>query len=435
VKTPSLRALVRKEARAVWPVWAATAGVCLAAGVVNEPQWVMPSYLAYFVGSVALAALAIGHEYNHGTLPALLSLPVNRRRLILAKLLAVLPMIVTLAPLALTIAPRTLQSERGTVDIALSLFAAVAIAPWLTMLCRSPLAGSVFAIGVAGGLHLVSLGALIAYVKLAGLPGMPLQVFGDRVLAGLLVGSALVGAICGWRRFMTLEALDGRAADLTWPRWLRSSMVLDEEKLVRPLRRSSPAWLLVKKELRLQHMSIAVAMINVLIWFSARGFVGSSAESDPVLDTVIVLYGGLIAIVIGALASAEERHLGTLAWQTLLPVAAWRQFAVKVAVAMTLSLLLAFVLPVALARGELSFRWLHAAGMLVLTIGGLFVSSACRSGLQALTVSAPALFVCAVLFGWSIEFARIGPGTAVTVMASLVGVALWFAFVNHRTVR
>lgn len=427
--------LVRKEARAVWPVWAATAGVCLAVGLVNQPRWIMPGYLAYFIGSVALAALAIGHEYTHGTLPALLSLPVGRGRLLLAKLLAVLPMLVTLAPLALAIAPRTLTSERGTVDVALSLLTAVAVAPWLTMICRSPLAGSVFAVGVAGGLHLVSLGVVIVYLRLAGLPGIPLQVFGDRILAALLIMSAVGGAIGGWRRFMALEAIDGRGTDLTWPRWLRSSMALDEERVIAPARRSRPYWLLVKKELRLQQMSMAVAIINVLFWLAALGLTRNAVASDNILAVVAMLYGGLIAVVIGALASAEERQLGTLAWQTLLPVAAWRQFAVKTIVALILSLLLGFVLPVLLARGELSFHWLNAAAVLLLTVGSFCVSSFCTSSLQAVAVSAPALFVIAVLLGWSINFTQTGPRLAITLLAGLVALALRFAYVNHRTVR
>ena len=431
---PNLLSMARKEARALWPVWAASLAVCLAAGL-SSPRLILPGRLAYFVGSAALAALAIGHEYTHGTLTALLSLPVNRRRLLMAKLLAVLPMLATLALLALTIGPGGPYFERGTVAGSLSVMTAVAVAPLLTMTCRSPLAGCVFALGVTGGLHLLSLGVVIAYVKFAGPPAMPLQLFGDRVLAGLLAATGIAAAGAGWRQFMALEALDGRGTDLAWPRWLRSSMALDEEAVVRPLRRSSPLLLLVRKELRLQQMSIAVALVNVLIWLAALGLTRDSPDSDGVLAVVAVLYGALIAVVIGALASAEERHLGTLAWQTLLPVAAWRQFAVKAAVTMALSLMLAFVLPVLLARGSLGFHWLNASMVLLLTIGSLFISSFSTSGLTALAVSAPALFVAAVLVGWGLDFARVGPGMALTMIAALAAAALWFAFVNHRSAK
>lgn len=427
--------LVRHEARALWPIWAATAGVCLAIALVNQSQWILPGYLAYFMGSVALAALAIGHEYTHRTLPALLSLPVDRRRLAVAKLLAVLPMLATLAPLALAIGPRTLTDERSIVEGALSLVTAVSVAPWLTMICRSPLAGTVFALGVAGGLHLVALGIVILYVKLGGLPEIPLQVFGDRTQVGLMIVTSVAGAIGGWRRFMTLEAIDGRGTDLSWPRWLRSAMVLDEANVIQLPRRSFPLWLLVKKELRLQQMSVAVAIINVLFWLAALGLTDGAAVADSILAAVAVLYGGLVAVVIGALAGAEERHLGTLAWQTLLPVAAWRQFTVKIGVALMLSLLLSFVLPLLLARGELGFNWLNATAVLLLTVGSVCISSFCSSGLQAVAVSAPALFVVAVLLGWSLDVTQSGPGPAIALLSALAAIALRFAYVNHRTVR
>ena len=53
-----------------------------------------------------------------------------------------------------------------------------------------------------------------------------------------------------------------------------------------------------------------------------------------------LLYGGSLAILIGSLASAEERQLGMLEWQTLLPSPAWQQWAVKVGVTFGLALLL-----------------------------------------------------------------------------------------------
>ena len=51
-----------------------------------------------------------------------------------------------------------------------------------------------------------------------------------------------------------------------------------------------------------------------------------------------LLHAGAIPLLAGSLASAEERQLGTRDWQGLLPVAAWRQWAVKVAVVLLLSL-------------------------------------------------------------------------------------------------
>jgi hypothetical protein len=439
VSRPGMLRMVRHEARALWPVWAATAAACLAAGLAGSWQFALLGRTAYFAGSAALAALAIGHEYTHGTLPALLTLPIDRRRLLLAKLLAVLPMLVTLAPMALTIGPGAPYFERGTVIGALSLLAVIAAAPSITMLTGSPLAGVVFGLGVAGGLHLVVFGLVALWLKLAnpvfaGNSGN-LQAIFDRALAASLVLVAVAAAAGGWRRFMTLEATDHRDTHVTWPRWLRSSMVLDEEELVAAAKRSWPYWLLVKKELRIQQLSIAVAAINVGIWLSALAVVGDSSESDRIMASLAMLYGAFVAALIGALASAEERHLATLAWQMLLPIAAWKQFAVKTTVALTLTLLLAFALPLLLARGELPVTLAHAATLLLLTLGCLFVSSLCNNGLIAMAMAAPLMFVITAGLGWSGRFTDIEPNEAALLMAALAGPTWWFAYLNHRTVR
>lgn len=431
---PPLLPMVRKELRALWPAWAATAAVCVTVAASGTPHFTFPGRFAYFMGSVALAAMAVGHEYTHGTLPQLLSLPVDRRRLIVAKLLAVLPMLGTLALVTATIGPGGPYFERGRLVGALSVLAAVGMAPWLTMRFRNPLAGAVFALGVAGMLQLASLGAVLAWARLGGSMASGLETLHNRVLVTSLIAMSVVGAWAGWRAFMTLEATDGHHAPLTWPRWLQSRMVLDEAETTAPPRRSPPVWLLVKKELRLQHISIAVAGINVLFYAAAWSIVSSSG-ADEALAAVAVLYGVLLAVLIGAVASAGERQLGTLAWQQLLPFTAWQQWVVKTVVVLSVSLALAFALPVLLARGDLAFSQFHAGAVVVLTIGSMFVSSLCRNALQAMTVLAPALLVIAAVAGWSWALAPISQGMALVLITGLTAAAWWFAFVNHRTAR
>ena len=69
--------------------------------------------LAYVLGSVALGALSIGHEYTNRTLTLLLSLPADRRRLYLVKLGVLIPMLLTLGALAfgLLFNPRSSRSR------------------------------------------------------------------------------------------------------------------------------------------------------------------------------------------------------------------------------------------------------------------------------------------------------------------------------------
>jgi hypothetical protein len=118
------------------------------------------------------------------------------------------------------------------------------------------------------------------------------------------------------------------------------------------------------------------------------------------------LYAGLLAVLIGSLASAEERQLGTLEWQTLLPLASWKQFAVKVAVASGLALVAGIGLPTLLAqfaplphlggfpRGAV---WMLSVIALGLAIGSLYVSTLASSGARAVATALPALAGAVVL--------------------------------------
>ena len=306
---PPLFGLVRKEARALWLIWGVSAVACLASAVTRAPLLAMPGWLAYFFGSAALAAMTIGNEYTHRTLPTLLSLPVDRRRLALAKLLAVVPMLATLGLIALAMDARGTSFTRNTVIGGLSALAAVTLAPWLTMVCRSPLAGTVFSLGIAGFTQVASLGLVISWLKLGGRPSLPLQTIGDRVLIVLLATAALLGATASWRAFMRLEAIDGPDPHLAWPRWLRSRMVLDEARHTAVARRYHPMWLLVKKEFRVQHMAMLVAGINVMIWLATYAVVGPSEEMNGVMAMVPVLYGVLVAILIGSRINPNAMRL------------------------------------------------------------------------------------------------------------------------------
>ena len=124
-----------------------------------------------------------------------------------------------------------------------------------------------------------------------------------------------------------------------------------------------------------------------------------------------------LAILIGALASAEERSLGTLHWQTLQPYAASKQWTIKTATALSLTVLLVVALPALLriigadavegfAMGlnvairfvwsmRIEQAWFFAAALLTLTTIGLFTSSFNRSSLHALLAAGLLGVLCA----------------------------------------
>ena len=95
------------------------------------------------------------------------------------------------------------------------------------------------------------------------------------------------------------------------------------------------------------------------------------------------LYGGIVTVLIGSLASAEERDFGTLESQLLLPIASSTQWAVKVGVTLGLALLFAVGVPALIVgsngRAIRINEW-YACAILILAVMSLYVSSLCSTG-------------------------------------------------------
>ena len=125
--------------------------------------------------------------------------------------------------------------------------------------------------------------------------------------------------------------------------------------------------------------------------------------------------------------------MGTHEWQALLPVAAWQQWAVKAGIALSLALLLSFGLPVLLAAPDVSIDPWHAATVVFLTAGSLYVSSLCDSGARAFAISAPVMLVVTLLVFRSTFAVTLHPLARPLVMSGVIALALWFAFQNHRS--
>lgn len=450
-----IRRLVVKEARAQVPVFVASLIAIAAAGAFS--RFLVLGTFAYFLGSAALGALAIGHEYSHRTLGALLSQPVARHRLLLVKLGVLAPMLVVLSVVAAA------SSEARPPDAALAfavlpVLAGLFLAPWLTMVGRSPVAGAIFTLTLPG---LILSASALAFLVLYG--HGPGEGFDLVVVSRGTLALCAIGSVMTWPAFLRLEAVDGAGPQMYLPQWFGRRNAVAEAVPASTTR--SPVWELVKKELRLQHMALAVTGIYLISWFALTLSLRSEGiDADEVFTVLTLPYGGLMAMLIGALASAEERQLGTLEWQLLLPVAAWRQWAIKVATVVALALLLALGVPVLLAAvsGVRTFGWLRpelAAGVATLTIGGLYVSSLSGSGVGALLASVPALMgvvlfveflfeypgaaafrMFASVSGWPSPRMAPSPGSLRAfsmslwlISASVVVLALRFGLTNHRS--
>src|SRR5205085_208520 len=157
-------------------------------------------------------------------------------------------------------------------------------------------------------------------------------------------------------------------------------------------RRYSPLRALAAKELHLQQLSFVVAGVNVCGWaiFLLLQRVIPSLTRIPA-GAVLLLYCTGLAVMIGALASAEERHHGTLDSQLLQPTPAFQQWTVKVGVTLGLALLLGVGLPLLLIQftPHEVFRTIRISAdltvvIVLVTATSLYVSSVSTSGVQAM---------------------------------------------------
>src|SRR5207245_9327510 len=97
------------------------------------------------------------HEYSHHTLVLLLSQPVRRERVLLVKLGVLAAMLLALSAVARPVVfqhIRAPESEKLAAFV-LPVVGGLFVAPWLTMVCRNPLAGAVFTIVIPGVVNVV----------------------------------------------------------------------------------------------------------------------------------------------------------------------------------------------------------------------------------------------------------------------------------------
>jgi ABC-type transport system involved in multi-copper enzyme maturation permease subunit len=389
--------LARKELRALGPTWLACAIAIGAAGGLNARAYDDAALLACALGTISLGALSVGHEYTNRTLGRLLALPVTRRQIYLVKLIILAAAVITLTVLAwwlLFDEPHSfhVQDFRRRIPWVAGLLGLL-VAPALTMLCRGPLAAVVFTAALPGVLGIVGIFGGTAWYGLVDVGAV------DRLRSvlfwsGLVVGW-MAGAMGSWRLFMQLEAIDVRDATVGLPDWLRlgARAITDSAP-----RRQHPLWALFKKEFRLQQLTFIVlaiyAVVLATLTFRSRGGSAFAADAMVPLSLAYLMLGG---ILIGSLASAEERHFGMIEPQILLPVRAWQQWLLKCAVVVALSLLLSFLTTeVLVSLGGLSrIQTMRGPGfgligiVLMLTVLSLYVSSLSTSGVKAMATSLP----------------------------------------------
>lgn len=387
---------VAKEVRPLAGIWLACLGAMVVPAVFGTGVFRGLGISAYFLGTASLGALSIGHEYSHRTLTMLLSQPARRERLFLLKMGVLAAMLLPLSAIAGTVVDLPEAESERLAWALLPMLGGLFIAPWLTMAFRNPIAGAVFAFSPSGWLWVVSERLYVA-------------IYGHEPAADVVraivwtesLGLCAVGAVMSWRMFMRLEAIDGGGTEVHLPQWLRRERTTDAAAST--LRKRHPVFLLLKKEIGLQQMALTFTGLYVVGWLTLVMVRHTIAHADDIYTALTFLYGASMPVLIGSLASAEERQLGTHGWQVLLPIATRTQWTVKVGTAIGLALLLGIGVPGLLLAsidpaGVMRFlsRPGFAVAVTALTVVSLYVSSLCTSGLRATLMSLSA--ICSVVF-------------------------------------
>ncbi|MEO7192101.1 MAG: hypothetical protein ABI051_13700 [Vicinamibacterales bacterium] len=400
--------LLKKEVRAILPAFVAITAVLGAAALLEDSLLRFAALTAAVLGPAAFGALSMGHEYTYGTLVLALSRPVSRQALLLVKGMAVIAAIVLLSLLVMlllgrvplvnlnvtyflgrtTVSASTAQFDTARTVLVLPVLCGVFLAPWLTLMCRSTIAGVIFTAALPA---LTWLGAAAVLAARYGI-GAPIPHEAERLPLRVLWGACLLlcaaGAAGTWRLFIRMEAIDGPSVAVHLPRWLSraSRVVSDHQTGHRPV-----LWLLAQKEVRLLQMVFMLAGLYVIGHLALRLLQPIAPDMLTTLANVsVVLYRTVVAWLIGSVTFAEEQRFGTVAWQLLLPVSVVRQWTVKVTVALGLVVLLAFVLPVLLetlapvAGYESGLRAAPLLLVLALACASLYVSSLSRDAVHAL---------------------------------------------------
>jgi hypothetical protein len=208
--------------------------------------------------------------------------------------------------------------------------------------------------------------------------------------------------------------------------------------------------MLVKKELRLQQMTFAMPLLFAGIWaaLTLASRLNPDFGKDFPFRAVALLYFALLPLLIGSLASAQERQFGTLESQAMLPVPFAQQWAIKAGVVLTLAVALGVLLPwFVFAPPQISRDgfWPLAVGILLLTAWSLYLSSWSPSGIIALALVLPATTAAIVAARWIDSFIEsFWPGhtlapqpvdvvTFAALAAPLAVALVLFAGRNHRT--
>jgi hypothetical protein len=375
--------LIRKELRLILPFWGIAMFLAVApAFVVPADPWLTGMnesiYWAFGFGAILLGLAPFGQEFSLGTFSALLAQPLERRQmwktklwlLLLSALLVMLAFLVAahfrLASDLQESLERWLPAQRAGLPANMRLedIRKGALNFYHTEFWFSCLGGGalVMLVGIAGGFWTSLLfrqtGAALWFAILS--PGVILvaaEVVGHLFLfhsTVFLVPAFAIYIVGGfiWARRMFFAAQDAQ--------WLGGTISLLSFSSAKPqtesvtARRRKPLSALLRKEFQSHQVSLIVGfglmVLHICTLVFRRFYVlHHSSELRFAVEAVPLLWL-LLPWLIGCVAVAEERRLGTLESQHCLPVARRLQFAVKLAIVMALGTTLGGIMPCIIER-------------------------------------------------------------------------------------
>ena len=420
-----MNALVRKEVRLLLPSWLAAMLLAVVPvwlvrpGPPHDLVFSSPGLLVFGgfgLGVLILSLTPFGQEFNAGTFNLLLSQPLPRRRTWLTKT-GVLAAGLVSALLALSLSCGIYAWETDSADFILpgllmsgGLITLVACGSglWTSLLLRQVTAAFWVAL-------LVPLGIGVAAARLS-------EFYHEANVTAwavaMLILYAIAGFFGGYRLFLRAQDTQWTGGTIAFPAW-RISKARASSRTSRPGQTVLRS--LIGKELQLHHVSLLVAgvvfllhlIVIVLRRLNHPGLTEINSAVYVILMGWIVLWFAL-PFLLGSLAVAEERKLGTLESLLCLPVDRRIQFAVKFGVALALSVLLCAVMPWLIesvgislgARGgplERAFQWeflvFLSALAVVIAVMSFYASTLARHTLQAMGLAIVAMMLTTALVG------------------------------------
>ena len=362
------------------------------------------SFLGFFIGIPLLATLSLGSEFQHRTLPLLLSQPVERME-IWGEKLSVTIVAVMSATLVFWLSWRAdlYQDPELWMVAAAWIISMIASATFWTLIARSTLGGLV----LNGGVNY-----LFVVVWLFRRDWIPQSMTARSVGALALLCYAAVMLWLGRRTLARFQLTGGMAGDDL----LMAGPSVMPERLAGWFRCRPTGVVrnLIRKELRLLRPLWLITPMGMVGWMYLS-MLGQKLERGSVpavlsVPAVIIVSAvtPLIAVLAGTLSLAEERSSGTHSWHMTLPVSARRQWLIKLLVALCAGLVCAALLPIlVLTAGSFLFGspfllvdvhggMLWALGALLLSFASFWCACAVKGTVRAALWLFPLMFALAL---------------------------------------